>query len=158
MPPSSSLLTRSFLVGVLIVSTSYGASALTVKRTSTLIDGVFVPVLVVESNGETIIHRVGEDGLTRSILFDERKALRWAKARYGCDTAVLAGGTAEDGADCAGLLLADGGGDRPDSRRPSTPVVSDDDDDDEPIGDDDDDDEGGIDEGDDDDDEGGGSF
>ena len=79
------LLTRSFLVGVLILSTAYGASALTVKRTNQLIDGAYVPVLIVRHNGEIHVHRVGEDGLTRTILFNRAKALAWARAKYGVD-------------------------------------------------------------------------
>lgn len=91
MTTSPKLLTRSFLVGVLIVSTAYGASALTVKRSNVLIDGAYVPVLIVRDNGETYIHQVGEDGLTRTILFDRKKALAWARAKYGADATAAAG-------------------------------------------------------------------
>ncbi|WP_374643937.1 hypothetical protein [Tabrizicola sp.] len=95
------LLTRSFLVGVLILSTAYGASALTVKRTNQLIDGAYVPVLIVRHNGEIHVHRVGEDGLTRTILFNRAKALAWARAKYGVDgTDLTAGG--HDGDDDMG--------------------------------------------------------
>lgn len=79
------LLTRSFLVGVLVLSTAYGASALTVKRTNQLIDGAYVPVLIVKHDGETHVHRVGEDGLTRTILFNRARALAWARAKYGAN-------------------------------------------------------------------------
>ncbi|MCX7287850.1 MAG: hypothetical protein NTW20_09905 [Rhodobacterales bacterium] len=91
MTTSPRLLTRSFLVGVLIVSTSYGASALTVKRTNVMIDGAYVPVLVVKDNGKTHIHRIGDDGLTRSILFDREKSLEWARAKYGADATAATG-------------------------------------------------------------------
>lgn len=107
MTPSSGLLTRTFLVGVLIVSTSYGASALTVKRTNVLIDGTYVPVLVVRDDGETHIHQVGEDGLTRSILFDRKKALAWARARYGADADLDNGGNGLDDDDGNGGSGAD---------------------------------------------------
>ena len=100
MTTSSRLVTRSFLVGVLIVSTAYGASALTVKRSNVKIDGGYVPVLIVRDKGETHIHQIGDDGLTRSILFDRKRALEWARAKYGA-----ASGTVEaDGG------LSDGGG------------------------------------------------
>jgi hypothetical protein len=114
MPPSSPFLTRSILVGVLIVSTTCGASALTVERVNKLIDGVFTPVLVVKDNGETYIHRLGEDGLTRSILFDPKRALAWARDKYGADTVRVAG---------------EGGGD--DTRGGAGSAAGDDDDDDD---------------------------
>jgi hypothetical protein len=90
MTTSPRLASRTFLVGVLIVSTAYGASALTVKRSNVLIDGTYVPVLIVRDNGETYIHRVGEDGLTRTILFDRNKSLDWARAKYGADASAAA--------------------------------------------------------------------
>jgi hypothetical protein len=108
MSLSSSLLTRSFLVGVLIVSTTYGASALTVQRGKTLIDGVYVPVLVVRVGDETHVHQIGEDGLTRSIMFDQKRALKWAQELYGAD-AIEAETVAGSGA--AGNDAGDGTGD-----------------------------------------------
>lgn len=94
---SSKLLTRAILVGVLVLSTTAGASALTVKRTNQLIDGSYVPVLIVRHNGQTIVHVMGEDGLTRSILFDRQKALAWARALYGAD--ATDGEADDDGGD-----------------------------------------------------------
>lgn len=91
MTTSPKLLTRSFLVGVLIVSTAYGASALTVKRSNVLIDGAYVPALIVRDKGATYIHQIGDDGLTRSILFDRKKSLEWARAKYGADATAAAG-------------------------------------------------------------------
>ena len=107
MPFASTLLTRSILVGVLIVSTTYGASALTVKRTTTLIDGVYAPVLVVKHNGETTIHMIGKDGLTRSILFNKGRALAWARQLYGAE--VVSASTGPDG-DGSKASASDGGG------------------------------------------------
>lgn len=107
MSTSSRLLTRTFLVGVLIMSTAYGASALTVKRTNKLIDGVYVPVLVVRSGSETYIHQIGDDGLTRAILFDSQRALDWARAKYGV---ALADAT-DDGSGGSDGNGASGGGD-----------------------------------------------
>jgi hypothetical protein len=80
-------------VGVLIISTTYGASALTVKRTNMMIDGSYVPVLVVKEDSKTYVHQIGDDGLTRSIMFDRKRALAWARAKYGAD---VADATAED--------------------------------------------------------------
>jgi hypothetical protein len=85
MNPPSRLLTRSFMVGVLILSTTYGASALTVKRTNMMIDGAYVPVLVVKDGGQTYIHQIGDDGLTRAIMFNRKKALVWARDKYGAE-------------------------------------------------------------------------
>lgn len=90
MNPPSRLLTRSFLVGMLVISTTQGASALTVTRCNQLDDGVYRPVLVIEHNGETHVHSMGEDGLTRSILFNANAALAWAQQRYGADATVPA--------------------------------------------------------------------
>lgn len=97
MTPPSNLLTRSFLVGVLVLSTAYGASALTVKRTNRLIDGTYVPVLIVRHDGQTFVHQIGEDGLTRAILFNRAKALAWAKAKYGAMATDVTQGDGSDG-------------------------------------------------------------
>jgi hypothetical protein len=108
MTTSPRLLTRTFLVGVLIVSTTYGASALTVKRSNVLIDGAYVPALIVREGGKTHIHQIGDDGLTRSILFDRKKSLEWARAKYGADAAAaadddgLAGGDGSTGSNDGG--------------------------------------------------------
>lgn len=74
---------RGALVGVILVSTSLGANALTIARCNVLEEGVFRPALLVETNGETVVHRIGDDGLTRSAVFDEEAALAWAAAHYG---------------------------------------------------------------------------
>ena len=68
-------LTRSLGTGVLLVSTGSGALAMTVEMAKIKIDGTFVPMLVVTDAATTTVHRVGEGGLTRSILFDPTKAL-----------------------------------------------------------------------------------
>jgi hypothetical protein len=85
MSTSPRFLTRTILVGVLIVSNAYGASALTVQRSNHLVDGVYVPVLVVKHQGVTTIHMIGEGGLTRSILFNSDLALAWAQNLYGAE-------------------------------------------------------------------------
>ncbi len=104
----SRLLTRSFLVGVLIVSTAYGASALTVKRTNQLVDGTYVPVLIVRHDGQTFVHRIGDDGLTRAIMFNRKRALEWARAKYGTEAASVDG---NDGSGGSGVDLGGGGDD-----------------------------------------------
>lgn len=103
MTPTSRLLTRSFLVGVLIVSTAYGASALTVKRTNQLVDGTYVPVLIVRHDGETFVHMIGDDGLTRAIMFNRKKALAWARAKYGAEVE----NSGDDNADTGGADASD---------------------------------------------------
>lgn len=123
MPVSPKRLTRSFAVGMLIVSTSHGASALTVTRCNALSDGVYSPVLIVEHDGVRTIHAMGEDGLTRSIIFNPEAALAWAQQRYGADATIPATYNDACGSGGGGASLG----------------VSDDDDDD-----DDDDDGGGT--------------
>ncbi len=58
--------------------------------------------------GQTFVHRIGEDGLTRSIIFDREKALAWACERYRADAAVA---SADDDGAClpggATLVAAD---------------------------------------------------
>jgi hypothetical protein len=90
MSMSPKLFTRTFAVGMLVVSTSYGAQALTVTRCNQLSDGVYRPVLIVEHDGTFTVHAMGEDGLTRSILFNPGAALAWAQERYGADATVPA--------------------------------------------------------------------
>lgn len=102
---SSKLLTRSFLVGVLVLSTTYGASALTVERTNTLVDGVYVPTLIIKHNDQTFIHVMGAEGLTRSIIFNKKKALAWAEALYGTDGTYIE--IDMGGADAGGLIADD---------------------------------------------------
>ena len=109
MNPPARLLSRSFLVGILVLSTAYGASALTVKRTNQIINGVYVPVLAVQHNGQTFIHVIGEDGLTRSILFNQKRALEWARAKYGAEV-IDASGNDSDGGDAFGGGDGDDGG------------------------------------------------
>lgn len=83
MSGSSDAIRQGALIGVILVSSTVGANALTVARCNVLQDGTFRPALVVEGNGAKTIHNVGEDGLTRSALFNQAKALDWAAKRYG---------------------------------------------------------------------------
>lgn len=101
MATSSQLLTRSILIGVLLVASAYGAAALTVKRTNQLIDGVYAPVLIVTNNGKTTVHLIGQDGLTRAILFDQGRALAWARKFYGAELISVPDGSGDDDADAA---------------------------------------------------------
>ncbi len=71
------------------------AAALEVGRCNIAEDGMFRTVLVVRLDGATHIHRAGQDGLTRRILFNPDAAADWALARYGA-------GPAMDIATCAG--------------------------------------------------------
>lgn len=91
---------RAAFVGVLLVTSPLGAQAWTVSRCNQLSDGVYRPVLVVQHDGTTTVHHLGEDGLTRSILFDPKAALSWAEARYGAEGVTgTACGHAPDGGD-----------------------------------------------------------
>ena len=79
---------RSTLLGVIVVASPMGAEALTVGRCNMLVDGVYKPVLVVENDGQKTIHEIGEDGLTRRIVFNANAALAWAVEKYGADAAT----------------------------------------------------------------------
>lgn len=83
MSSTTDSLKRGALVGVILVSTTLGADALTVARCNVLEDGVYRPALLVETNGDAVVHRIGSDGLTRSMVFNEDAALAWAAAHYG---------------------------------------------------------------------------
>jgi len=74
---------RGALVGVILVSSALGASAMTVARCNVKQAGVYRPALLVEANGETTVHQIGENGLTRGTVFNEEAALAWASAYYG---------------------------------------------------------------------------
>ncbi|NKX45955.1 hypothetical protein [Roseicyclus persicicus] len=74
------------LVGVILVATTLGADAYTVSRCSALQDGAYRTVLLIEANGRQHMHFVGQDGLTRSIAYDEGRALSWAAERYGASS------------------------------------------------------------------------
>jgi hypothetical protein len=71
------------VLGAVLVSSTLSANALTVGRCNTLVDGVYVPVLVVQNGDEKTIHQIGSDGLTRQIVFDVDAALSWAAALFG---------------------------------------------------------------------------
>jgi hypothetical protein len=71
------------VLGAVLVSGTLSASAMTVGRCNALVDGVYVPVLVVRNGDEETIHQIGSDGLTRRIVFDVDAALTWAAALLG---------------------------------------------------------------------------
>ena len=90
---NSVLLTRSVMLGAILVGSGNAAMALTVTRCNAGSGGVFTTVLEVENDGVVTTYKVGEDGLTRSIAFDADTAIAWASAKFG-------GADANDG-DCA---------------------------------------------------------
>ncbi len=98
---------RLALIGVLALGAGGAAQAATVGRCNLLIDGVYTPVLEVTTGTGRSIHRIGSDGLTRSILFDAGKALAWAAALYGADDLDYADrcSDASAGSEEAGLPL-----------------------------------------------------
>lgn len=79
---------RAAVLGVMLVASPMGAQALTVTRCNVLIDGTYRPVLVVEHDGGKTTHQIGEDGLTRRIVFNPDAALQWAEAQYGASGTV----------------------------------------------------------------------
>jgi hypothetical protein len=91
MSASSTIAKRTALVGVMLVSSSLGAEAYTVSRCNALRDQVYVPVLLIEVGGESFVHEIGVDGLTRSDVFNPKKALAWAASRYGASNSWTVG-------------------------------------------------------------------
>lgn len=111
MSSSSSIVKRSALVGVVLVSTSLGANAYSISRCNALLDGVYRPALLVEVNGEAHVHHMGDDGLTRSIVFNADKALQWAVSRYGGSASWSVMGPCGSKGDWLGLSDGDDSGD-----------------------------------------------
>jgi hypothetical protein len=70
-------------VGAMSVASPHGAEAQTIERTNIQVDGVFVPSLIVTSNGVRTIHLLGENGLTRSMLFDSAAAAAFVGGQLG---------------------------------------------------------------------------
>lgn len=83
-----------------------GAMALEVGRCNIPEDGMFRTVLIVRLDGQTHIHRPGQDGLTRRILFNADAAAEWAVARHGAGPARNIAACIDDGRD---VVLADKG-------------------------------------------------
>ncbi|MDP3863014.1 MAG: hypothetical protein Q8Q63_15670 [Phaeovulum sp.] len=106
MSSASEIIRRSALVGGILISTTLGAEAATVSRCSVLTDGSYVPALMVEVNGNIRVHGIGENGLTRSIIFDPDRAVAWARSTYGGAGAWVAGAVCD-----TGTVLADAGND-----------------------------------------------
>lgn len=55
-------------------------------------NSTYVPALEVRVDGVTYVHRVGEDGLTRNIVFYEERAEAWASSLYGKTIRVVQAG------------------------------------------------------------------
>ena len=103
MTETSPLFMRSVLVVVLVLAGSAGAQALTVTRCNVMKDGVFRPALIVDQGGQKTVFHIGEDGLTRSTIFDAGKAVAWAEAKFGVEA-----GSATVYKLCAGLVGGEG--------------------------------------------------
>jgi hypothetical protein len=70
-------------------STAMAGGMYEVSRTSTLESGIFVPALAVLVAGERHILKLGENGLTRSIVFDADKARAFAVANVTLPAGVV---------------------------------------------------------------------
>jgi hypothetical protein len=103
MSSSNLVVSRTAVAGMFLISTAMGAQAATVSRCNVLLDGVYRPVLLVVANGEKTVHHIGENGLTRSIVFNPDAALQWAAAAYGADV--------EYGGNTCGIVASDSGTD-----------------------------------------------
>lgn len=83
------------------VSTASAGGMYEVSRTSTLENGTFVPALAVLAAGERQVFKLGENGLTRDIVFNADKALAFAARNVALPVGVtlsvaLRGGGAVD--------------------------------------------------------------
>lgn len=107
MPITSSAFSvlRAVLLGSAFAATAHGDTTMTVTRCTADLDnnGIYQPVLQVALNGETHVYRMGSDGLTRSILFNNQAAIDWAVALLAADATdviyglcAVEGGTAAD--------------------------------------------------------------
>ena len=85
MSGSGSLTLKNLaLIGVIVLSGAQSAKTITVSRCNALVDGIFRPVLVVQpTHGEKTVYHIGDEGLTRQILFNEAAALAWVKQLLG---------------------------------------------------------------------------
>jgi hypothetical protein len=118
------------VLGVLMVSSSLSANALTVGRCNSLVDGIYVPVLLVQNGDAKSVHRIGSDGLTRGIIYNPDAALSWAVQDFG---------VAESDAEYSDACHAVIEGNAP----PPLPVLIEEEEEEEEEEDDDDDDYGG---------------
>lgn len=71
------------VIGATLLSSAVASNALTVGRCNELVDGNYVPALVVKNGAEKSVYLIGSDGLTRSIVFNEEAALAWSAALLG---------------------------------------------------------------------------
>ncbi len=91
MAVAATILHRSILIGGVLIATTLGAEAATVSRCSVLDGDTYVPTLMIEINGDQELFRIGERGLTRSILFDAQKAISWARVQINGSATWVAG-------------------------------------------------------------------
>lgn len=96
MSGAATIIRRSVLIGGVLVATALGAEAATVSRCNVLVDGTFVPSLMVEINGSSEIIQIGERGLTRTIVFDADRAIAWAMAQINGNASWVAGSSCGD--------------------------------------------------------------
>ena len=67
----------------IILNLGTPANATSLVQCNKQVDGSFVPVLMVEQGGKSTTYKVGDKGLTRSMIFNERKAMAWAGTALG---------------------------------------------------------------------------
>lgn len=70
-------------VGLSFSAMSASAGVAEVKRVSTLVDGVFVPALLISVDGQNTTVPLGSAGLTRHIVFNAKESVLFAEAYTG---------------------------------------------------------------------------
>lgn len=88
--PKAGYLMRGVLLGTLFVLGAQGLQAATVERCNVAgsTQGVFVPVLDVKIDGKNHRFLIGEDGLSRAVIYDPTAALKWIAQKFGAEAAA----------------------------------------------------------------------
>ncbi len=94
-------------VTLLLLSAQVHAQDTLVTRCSVNVNGTFVPALILRVNGAQKVFKVGEAGLTHSIVFNEQKAIGFAQTLLDDSAGPLVY------VDCGGLSDGSDGADSP---------------------------------------------
>lgn len=88
---SSVFVMRGVLLGTFFAVGTIGAQATTVTRCNIAsgVNGIYVPVLDVSAGGQNHRFFMGDQGLTRAVIYDPEAALQWVSNQLGLDAASL---------------------------------------------------------------------
>jgi hypothetical protein len=80
---SSTGFAQAALISALVATCATGAQALTVTRCNVNVEGVFRPALKIKGETETSTVVIGQNGLTRRIIFNQDALEAWVEERFG---------------------------------------------------------------------------